>query len=83
MPATVSQLATAPVKGMRLQCTSEIRLGQSGVIGDREFLVIGQDSKLLLTRPGRIHIDDPVIGPEPLPRHRWSGSRPPRQGPSG
>jgi uncharacterized protein YcbX len=49
MSATVSQLATAPVKGMRLQCTSEIRLGRYGVIGDREFLVIGEDSKLLLT----------------------------------
>ena len=49
MPATVSQLATAPVKGMRLQCTSEIRLGRYGVVGDREFLVIGEDSKLLLT----------------------------------
>ncbi len=49
MPVTVSQLAIAPVKGMRLHGTSEIRLGQHGVSGDREFLVIGEDSKLLLT----------------------------------
>ena len=49
MPVTVSQLAIAPVKGMRLQGTSEIRLGRYGVIGDREFLVIGDDGKLLLT----------------------------------
>ena len=49
MPVTVSQLAIAPVKGMRLHGTSEIRLGQHGVTGDREFLVIGEDSQLLLT----------------------------------
>jgi uncharacterized protein len=49
VPVTVSQLAIAPVKGMRLHGTSEIRLGQHGVIGDREFLVIGEDGTLLLT----------------------------------
>jgi len=49
MPVTVSQLAIAPVKGMRLQCTSEVRLGQHGIAGDREFLVIGEDGELLLT----------------------------------
>jgi uncharacterized protein YcbX len=49
MPVTVSRLAIAPVKGMRLHATSEIRLGQQGVIGDREFLVIGADGELLLT----------------------------------
>lgn len=49
MPVTVSQLAIAPVKGMRLQRTSEIRLGQHGVTGDREFLVIEKDCTLLLT----------------------------------
>ena len=49
MPVTVSQLAIAPVKGMRLHGTSEIRLGRHGVTGDREFLVIGEDGTLLLT----------------------------------
>jgi MOSC N-terminal beta barrel domain len=49
VPVTVSQLAIAPVKGMRLHGTSEIQLGQHGVIGDREFLVIGEDGTLLLT----------------------------------
>ena len=49
MPVTVSQLAMAPVKGMRLHDASEIRLGRHGVIGDREFLVIGEDGRLLLT----------------------------------
>jgi uncharacterized protein len=46
---TVSQLAIAPVKGMRLQCASEVELGQHGVAGDRDFLVVGADGKLLLT----------------------------------
>jgi uncharacterized protein YcbX len=49
VPVTVSQLAIAPVKGMRLHCTSEIGVGQRGVTGDREFMVIGDDGKLLLT----------------------------------
>jgi uncharacterized protein len=49
VPVTVSQLAVAPVKGMRLQRTSEVQLGQHGVTGDREFLVIGENGKLLLT----------------------------------
>src|SRR5262245_54278836 len=49
VPVTVSQLAIAPGKGMRLQCTSEVQLGHHGVTGDREFLVIADDGKLLLT----------------------------------
>jgi uncharacterized protein len=48
-PFTVSELAVAPVKGMRLQCTTEVELGRHGVTGDREFLVIGADGELLLT----------------------------------
>ena len=65
MPVTVSQLAVAPVKGMRLHGTSEIRLGQHGVTGDREFLVIGEDGTLLLTSrtPALMQIEpawDPV-----------------------
>ena len=49
MPVAVSELAVAPVKGMRLQRASEVELGRGGVTGDREFLVIGEDGKLLLT----------------------------------
>jgi uncharacterized protein len=49
VPVTVSQLAIAPVKGMQLQCTSEVQLGRHGVIGDREFLVVGGNGELLLT----------------------------------
>jgi uncharacterized protein len=49
VPVTVSQLSIAPVKGMRLQRTGEVQLEQHGITGDREFLVIGDDGKLLLT----------------------------------
>jgi uncharacterized protein YcbX len=49
VPVTVSQLAIAPVKGMRMHGTGEIWVGQHGVTGDREFLVIGEHGKLLLT----------------------------------
>jgi hypothetical protein len=65
VPVTVSQLAIAPVKGMRLQRTGEVRLGQHGVTGDREFLVIGEDGQLLLTgqTPALLQVEpawDPV-----------------------
>jgi uncharacterized protein YcbX len=49
LPVTVSQLAIAPVKGMRLQHSSEIELGHHGVIGDREFLIVDDDGKLIST----------------------------------
>ena len=49
VPVTVSQLSIAPVKGMRLQRTGEVQLGHHGITGDREFLVIGADGKLLQT----------------------------------
>jgi uncharacterized protein YcbX len=49
VPVTVSQLAVAPVKGARLQCTSEVELGDNGVTGDREFLVVREDGTLVLT----------------------------------
>jgi uncharacterized protein len=56
---TVSQLAIAPVKGMRLQRCAEVQLGCHGVAGDREFLVVDDDCKLLLTarNPGLVRIE--------------------------
>ena len=59
MPVTVSQLAIAPVKGMRLQRSTEIKLGHHGVVGDREFLVVDDDCKLLLTarNPGLLRVE--------------------------
>ena len=59
MPVTVSQLAIAPVKGMRLQRCSEIHLGHHGVTGDREFLIVDDACRLLLTsrNPGLLRIE--------------------------
>jgi uncharacterized protein YcbX len=59
LPVTVSQLAIAPVKGMRLQRSTEIQLGHHGVIGDRDFLIVDDDGKLLQTSryPGLLRIE--------------------------
>jgi len=59
VPITVSRLAIAPVKGLRLLSVSEITLGPHGVTGDREFLVVGNDGKLLLTTrtPALVNIE--------------------------
>jgi uncharacterized protein YcbX len=59
VPVTVSELAIAPVKGMRLQRSSELQLGRHGVTGDREFLIVDEDCKLLLTarNPGLQRIE--------------------------
>jgi uncharacterized protein YcbX len=59
LPVTVSQLAIAPIKGMRLQSTTEVQLGRHGVMGDREFLIVDDDGKLLLTgrNPGLLRIE--------------------------
>ena len=59
MPVTVSQLAIAPVKGMRLQRRAQIELGHHGVTGDRVFLVVEDDGRLLLTarNPALVRIE--------------------------
>ena len=59
MPVTVSQLAIAPVKGMRLQRSTQIQLGRHGVAGDRAFLIVDDDGKLLQTarNPGLLRIE--------------------------
>jgi len=67
VPVTVSRLAIAPVKGLRLLAASEITIGPHGVTGDREFLVVGDDGKLLLTgrTPALVNIEpawDPASG---------------------
>lgn len=58
MPVTVSQLAIAPVKGMRLQRCAQIQLGRRGVRGDRDFLVVDEDCILLQTarNPGLLRV---------------------------
>ena len=59
MPVTVSQLAIAPVKGMRLQPSTEIQFGRHGVTGDREFFIVDDNCKLLPTarNPGLMRIE--------------------------
>src|SRR5262245_24007566 len=44
---------------MRLQRSAEIQLGRHGVAGDREFLIVEEDCKLLLTgrNPGLLRIE--------------------------
>ena len=59
MPVIVIELAIAPVKGMRLQRSTEIQLGHHGVTGDREFLIVDADGNLLGTakNPGLLRIE--------------------------
>jgi uncharacterized protein YcbX len=49
MTATVTQLAIAPVKGLRLTAADELDIGPAGAVGDRAFLVVDADNALLLT----------------------------------
>jgi uncharacterized protein len=54
--ATVTALALAPVKGMRLMSADEVEIGPLGVSGDRALLVVGDDDQLLLSaRTPRLH----------------------------
>jgi uncharacterized protein YcbX len=59
LPVTVSELAIAPVKGMRLQRSTQIQLGHHGITGDRDFLIVDDGCKLLLTarNPGLVRIE--------------------------
>jgi uncharacterized protein YcbX len=47
--STVTSLAIAPVKGMRLAAADQLDLGPHGPPGDRAFLVVDEDDRLLLT----------------------------------
>jgi uncharacterized protein YcbX len=49
VPAVVTALATAPVKGLRLTGADELELGPGGAAGDRAFLVVDAANELLLT----------------------------------
>jgi uncharacterized protein len=59
VPVTVSELTIAPVKGLRLQRCTEVQVTCHGVAGDREFLIVDDDGKLLLTarNPGLVRIE--------------------------
>lgn len=49
MPITVSQLAIAPVKGLRLAPVDELELRATGAVGDRAYVLVDENGKLLLT----------------------------------
>jgi hypothetical protein len=49
VPAAVTRLAIAPVKGLRLSVADELDLGPTGPAGDRAFLVVDAANDLLLT----------------------------------
>jgi uncharacterized protein len=47
--ATVTALAIAPVKGLRVAAVDELEIGPAGAVGDRAFLVVDTDNALLQT----------------------------------
>jgi uncharacterized protein YcbX len=49
VPVTVTALAYAPVKGMRLCAVDELELDGRGPVGDRAFLVVDTENRLLQT----------------------------------
>jgi uncharacterized protein YcbX len=49
MAATVTDLAIAPVKGMRVVAVQELELGPAGPAGDRAFVLVGADGGLVET----------------------------------
>ena len=48
MPITVSDLAIAPVKGLRLAQADELEIGESGAVGDRAFVVVDEKDGALM-----------------------------------
>ena len=49
MAATVTALAIAPVKGLRVVAAHELEIGPAGAAGDRAFLVVDTANALLLS----------------------------------
>ncbi|MDQ3851071.1 MAG: MOSC domain-containing protein [Actinomycetota bacterium] len=49
MPVTVSDLAIAPVKGLRVTPAPELEIRETGPVGDRRFVVVDADRRLLRT----------------------------------
>lgn len=48
MAITVSDLAIAPVKGLRLAQADELEIGESGAVGDRAFVVVDENDGALI-----------------------------------
>jgi uncharacterized protein YcbX len=50
---TVTRLSVAPIKGLRLNHPADIQLDQTGAVGDRDFMVLNADNKVIsITRCG-------------------------------
>jgi len=67
MPIKVSDLAIAPVKGLRLAQADELDIQASGAVGDRTFVVVDDENQLLLTArtPKLVQVEqrwDPASG---------------------
>ena len=43
----VTRLGVAPVKGLRLDEPSSVRLGPAGAEGDRAFVLVGEDDRVV------------------------------------
>jgi uncharacterized protein YcbX len=75
--ATVVWLATAPVKAMALDEPAEVRVGPTGISGDRRFLLIDPSNRLVAgKRLGPLATIVPRVGhePETLALHFPDGS---------
>jgi uncharacterized protein YcbX len=75
--ATVVWLATAPVKAMALDEPAEVRVGPTGISGDRRFLLIDSADRLVAgKRLGPLATIVPRVGhePETLALHFPDGS---------
>ena len=48
MPITVSDLAIAPVKGLRLARADELEIRYSGAVGDRAYVVVDEEDHALM-----------------------------------
>ena len=51
--ARVAALATAPVKGLRLQSRDMLELDRLGAVDDRRFFLINEDDRMVNSRRGR------------------------------
>ncbi|MGH2511656.1 MAG: MOSC N-terminal beta barrel domain-containing protein, partial [Candidatus Limnocylindrales bacterium] len=64
--ALVQWLARAPVKAMALAPQEEVRVGPGGIVGDRAFLLIDPDDRLVAgKRFGRLATIVPTVGHDP------------------
>jgi uncharacterized protein YcbX len=78
MPITVTQLAIAPVKGMRLMPADELEITTTGPVGDRAFVLV--DAAALGDQlgggtpdPRRFRMTITIDGAGAWEEHGWAG----------